>query len=164
MAFFSTFMIMFAFWILLSGKFDIFHLSLGFISSLLIAHFSKDLLFKEKIQKGALSEAFRFMFYIPWLIYQVFVANLIVAYIALHPRMMDHINPEIIWFKSKLKQDIALVTLGNSITLTPGTITVRIVGGEFYVHSLAPKFAENMPGEMEERIGKIFNEDMSDHG
>ena len=149
---------MMAFWILLSGKFDVFHLSLGVISCLIVAHISKDLIFSEKGKKGRLAEAFRFIAYFPWLIYQIILANLTVAYLALHPKMIERINPQIIWFKSGLKKEISLVTLGNSITLTPGTITVRIVDGEFYVHTLNPESIEMITEKMEKRVAYIFNE------
>ena len=164
MAFLSTFLIMMAFWILLSGKFDSFHLSLGVISSIIVAFFSRDLLFKEKFTKGWFGEAIRFMAYFPWLIWEIILANVSVAYLALHPKMLDKINPQLIWFKSGLKKDISLVTLGNSITLTPGTITVRIVDGEFYIHALDPKFTENISNQMEKRVAKIFNEDLVNNG
>ena len=46
------------------------------------------------------------------------------------------INPALIKFKTKLSNISSKVILGNSITLTPGTITVDIKGDEFLVHSL----------------------------
>ncbi|MDP8229052.1 MAG: Na+/H+ antiporter subunit E, partial [Candidatus Electryoneaceae bacterium] len=107
MTFLYTSLIMFAFWILLSGKFDPFHLALGVLSSVLVAHLSKDLIFADKTKKGRLPEAFRFMLYIPWLLYQVVLANVQVAYLALHPKMIDMIDPQIITFKPELKSDIA---------------------------------------------------------
>ena len=68
------------------------------------------------------------------------------------------IDPKIVRFKSKLKKDIARVTLANSITLTPGTITVRCEDGEFYVHALDKVSASDLPGKMEERVAKVFKE------
>lgn len=158
MTFLYTFLIMFVSWIILSGKFDAFHLSLGVISCLLVAHLSKDLLFTDKEKKGRLAEALRFVAYIPWLIYQIILANLNVAYLALHPRMMELIDPQVVWFKSGLEKDISLVTLGNSITLTPGTITVRIVESEYYVHALDPKMTDIIQPQMEKRVAHIFSE------
>ncbi len=149
---------MFGFWILLSGKFDLFHLTLGVISSLLIAFFSHDLIFADKERKGRLPEAFRFIGYFPYLLYKILTANLHVAKLALHPKMSRLIDPKIVRFKSKLKKDIARVTLANSITLTPGTITVRCDDGEFYVHALDKTSASDLPGKMEERVAKVFKE------
>jgi multicomponent Na+:H+ antiporter subunit E len=82
-----------------------------------------------------------------------------VAKVALHPKMNDLIDPHIIRFKTKLKRDISLVTFANSITLTPGTITILIRDGYYFVHSLDMQVAGDLPGEMEERVAHIFMED-----
>lgn len=158
MHFIYTFLTMFAFWILLSGKFDIFHLTLGIISSGLVTLLSKNLLFHKMAKKERSVEVCRLIPYTPWLLYEIFLATLHVAYLALHPRMMDLIDPKIIRFKTRLKRDIAQVVFANSITLTPGTITIRIVDGEYYVHALSGKSAQGVPGEMEERLSRIFRE------
>ena len=160
MTFFYTFFIMCGFWLLLSGRFDLFHLSLGVISCLLVSYFSHDLLFQDKEKRnGRLSEAFRFVQYIPWLLYEITLANYYISYLALNPRMSELIDPKIIRFKTKLRKDISLVTFANSITLTPGTITIRIVDGDFFVYAISKETASNLPGEMEERIAKIFEGD-----
>ncbi len=54
------------------------------------------------------------------------------------------VEPCIIHFTSRLKSQSARVILANSITLTPGTITVGLEGREFYVHCLDADFAEGM--------------------
>lgn len=159
MHFIYTFFAMFAFWILLSGKFDLFHLALGVISSVFVAFISKDLFFHRIAEKNKPVEICRFIRYIPWLIYEIFLATLHVAYLALHPRMMDLIDPKIINFKTTLKRDIAQVVFATSITLTPGTITIRIVDGEYYIHALSEKSAKGVPGDMEEQLSKVFKED-----
>lgn len=81
------------------------------------------------------------------------------AKLALHPRMP--IQPSFITFRVKLKKGISLLTFGNSITLTPGTITADIRGGEYYiVHALDRKVADDLlTGEMEDRVAHIFEED-----
>ncbi len=162
MTFWYTFLIMLTSWIILSGRFDLFHLTLGIISCLLVAKLSSNLIFTNNRKKGRLTEAFRFISYMPWLLWQVFIANISIAYLAIHPKMMDKIDPQILWFKSGLKDDIALVTLGNSITLTPGTITVRIIGGEYYVHSIYPSNMDMIIEEMVPRVASIFREQIAD--
>jgi len=158
MRYIDTFLIMFGFWILLSGKFDLFHLTLGVISSALVSFLSADLLmFKEG--KNRLSTGVRFLMYLPWLLYQIVLSTMHVTFLALHPRMKDQIDPTIVTFKTKLKTNIAKVALANSITLTPGTITVRIDGQVFYVHAISRKAAAGLPGEMEDRLAKVFEGD-----
>jgi len=150
---------MFFLWILLSGKFDLFHLSLGIISCAIVAFFSGDLLFDSPKLAGLPTAWIRFVRYIPWLIYQIFLANLHLIYLSFHPRMMDLIDPQIFRFKSKLKSDLSLVTFANSITLTPGTITVYVsLDGDFSVHAIDRQSMEPLPGEMEERIARAFGE------
>ena len=101
----------------------------------------------------------RLFAYIPWLIYQIFLANLRVMYLVFHPRMRELINPKIIRFNSELKSGYARTTFANSITLTPGTITVNVTAlGRFSVHCIDDKSAQSLPGEMEERILKVFRE------
>ena len=154
-----TFLIMFFFWLLFSGKFDFFHITLGIGSSLIVAALSQDLLFPSKIKPGFFICWLRFAGYVPWLFYQIFLANLHVLYLVFHPRMMDLIDPQTINFSSKLTNDIARTTFADSITLTPGTITVNVtVLGKFAVHCINEKSGRSLPGEMEKRIAKVFNE------
>jgi multicomponent Na+:H+ antiporter subunit E len=149
---------MFGFWILLSGKFDLFHLTLGVLSSALVSFLSADLFMYDQ-GKNRLSTGIRFLLYIPWLLYQIVLSTLHVTFLALHPKMKDRIDPTIVTFKTKLKTNIAKVALANSITLTPGTITIRIEDQVFYVHAISRKAAAGLPGEMEDRLASIFERD-----
>ncbi|MEA3471543.1 MAG: Na+/H+ antiporter subunit E, partial [Thermodesulfobacteriota bacterium] len=159
-SFVVTFLMLFAFWALLSGKFDTFHLSLGVICSFVVALIGHDLLFAN-VRVGDIRVIVqRFLSYLPWHAYQIVVANFHVAYLALSPTMP--ISPKIMRFKTKLESDISWVTLANSITLTPGTITIDIEEGEFVVHALSEKLADDLnTGEMEDRIAHVFME--ADH-
>jgi len=155
-----TFFILFCLWVILSGKFDLFHLSLGVISCIMVTFFSKDLIFPEPMTAGSFGTWIRFIRYIPWLLYQIFMANLRVLYLVFHPKMMDLIDPQIFRFQSRLKGDMSLVAFANSITLTPGTITVYVsIDGTFTVHALDKQSREALPGEMERRIAKAFGEE-----
>jgi multicomponent Na+:H+ antiporter subunit E len=152
-----TFIISMVTWLVLSGQFDRFHISLGVVSSLIVAYFSGDLLFATPIKKGFSRQVLRFILYVPWLLYQVFIANLHILKIVFHPQMMDLIDPKIIRFKTKLTGQMPLFIFGNSITLTPGTITIFVnVFGTYTVHAIDEKSAEGLPGEMENRIVRIF--------
>jgi len=151
---------LYAFWIVLSGRFDYFHLSLGIIACAIVAHASHDLLFNETRAKNVLSQSIRFVKYLPWHIYQIILAGIYVSYLALHPKMSMLIDPHIVRFKTKLTKDLSLMTFGNSITLTPGTITVLIEKGDFYVHAIDKKVAEDLlTGEMEDKVAHVFMED-----
>jgi multicomponent Na+:H+ antiporter subunit E len=159
MAFTITFFILFIFWIFISGQLDWWHLSWGVLSSALVAAISNDFLFKGITLQSMMSEGVRFIAYVPWLLYQIIRANIYIAYLALHPKMSRLIDPHIIKFKTILKKDFARVTFANSITLTPGTITVLIKENRFFVHAIDKKVAESLPGKMEQRIARIYMED-----
>ncbi|NVM24770.1 MAG: Na+/H+ antiporter subunit E [Desulfobacterales bacterium] len=155
-----AFFVLFAFWILLSARFDYFHLTLGIICSMLVAYMSHDLLFSNIRLGDVRIKARRFFAAAPWFLGQIFSANLHVAYLALSPKMP--VDPQIIRFKTKLESDISWVALANSITLTPGTITVDIREGEFFVHALDRKVAyELSTGQMEDKIAHVLME--ADH-
>jgi multicomponent Na+:H+ antiporter subunit E len=155
--FLLTFVLLFALWVVLSGKFDVLHLTLGIISSALVGYFSGDLLFSSMQGAGSRGLSRRFVLYIPWLIYQILLSSLHLLRLSFHPRMKSLIEPKIIRFRSRLKGDLALVTFANSITLTPGTITVSVsIDGDFRVHAIDRESAESLPGEMEARIAAVF--------
>ncbi len=159
-----TFIILYIAWIFLSGKFDLFHLSLGLISCLIVATISNDLLFNER-QKSLPSrfkEAFRFVAYSFWLLWQIVLANFHVIGLAISPRQLEReLDPHIFTFKTRLTTDFAKFVLANSITLTPGTVTVRIVDDVFHVHAISVKAvgdfgeAESM-SEMERKVAWVF--------
>lgn len=153
----GTTFILFIFWILLSGHFDLFHLTLGGLCAILVAYFFHDLLFVNVRVGDIRTIVWRFIRYIPWLLGQILIANMHVAALVLRPKMPIH--PRIITFKTKLETDISRVTLANSLTLTPGTITIDIREGEFYVHALSHLVADELyGGEMEDRVAHIFME------
>ena len=158
--FIFTFPTLMALWVVLSGRFDAFHLTLGVISCALVSFFSGDLLFPHAPHPlQTLRLWWRFPLYVPWLLYQIFLANLHVMRLALHPRMMDLIDPKIIEFDSRLKSDFSRTIFANSITLTPGTITVNVSAlGRYSVHCIDAPSGEALPGEMEARVARVFEE------
>ncbi len=154
-----TFIIMFGVWILLSGRFDLFHLSLGVVSCALVSLFAGKMLFPATDFKKLPGLWLRFIKYLPWLVYQIFVANIHLMYLSFHPRMLELIDPQIVTFKSRLRSDLALVTLANSITLTPGTITVYTsTFGDVAFHMIDVESGQSLPWIMDLKIAEIFGE------
>ena len=160
----AAFVIMFMSWIILSGKFDLFHLGLGCITCLLVQVISNDILFIER-RKGLvvrLREIFRFIYYFIWLFYKIVLANLHVIGLAISPQRMEKsLDPHIFTFTTSLKTDLAKFILANSITLTPGTVTIRIHNDTFYVHAISREAAgdlieDDSMSEMEKRIAWVF--------
>ena len=157
-SFFLTFILMFLTWIVLSGNFSTLLISLGVISSLLVAWFFHDLLFPNVTFRYP-GFFFRFLIYIPWLIWEIVKANFHLMYLVFHPRMKELIDPHITVFHTDLTSDIAITTLANSITLTPGTITVRATSdGLFSVHAIDQPSAQALPGTMLSKVANVYGE------
>lgn len=152
----ATFVVMLIFWVVLSGMFDAFHLTLGVICCMLVAHFSHDLLLFGDKEDSWVKGFIGLIVYLPWLFYQIILANLQVAYVVLHPRMLELIDPHVFRFKTRLRKPISKVTFAQSITLTPGTVTVSIHDDEFSVYALTRSASDALPGEMEERVARAL--------
>lgn len=151
---------MFLSWIVLSGKFEPLLLWLGGISSFFVAYYFYDLIIPD-LELKYLGIFIRFTKYIPWVLLEIIKANFHMLYLAFHPRLKEKIDPTIVTFKTNLKSDIAITTLANSITLTPGTITVSANSdGVFKVHAIDRKSADALPGVMLEKVAYIFGEEI----
>jgi len=153
------FLLLLVTWVVFSGQFDVFHLVLGLISCGLVTLMSADLLFREReppIRRWILEGA-RLARYLVWLLWQIVLANFAVLRLALVPGAMSEISPSIVHFKTRLKSDFARFLLANSITLTPGTVTIKIVGDDLYVHAISRDAASGLGREMERRIAQVYD-------
>ncbi len=162
----AAFVVLFISWVVLSGKFDLFHLILGSISCAIVAFMSTDILFQVQKSLGSrLVEAFRFVCYSSWLFHQIALANIHVINLAISTKpVKDNIDPHIFTFKTSLQTDFAKFILANSITLTPGTVTIRVVDDIFYIHAITDEARGDLPdgesvSEMERRIAWVFEPD-----
>jgi multicomponent Na+:H+ antiporter subunit E len=103
---------------------------------------------------------FWFLVYLVIFIWECFKANFDVAYRVIHPALP--IKPGIVKVKMNLKTSVARTILANSITMTPGTITVDIIGDYIYVHWIYVStfdpavYAPKLSGRFEKYIQKIF--------
>ncbi len=78
------------------------------------------------------------------LVKEIILANLAVIKLILDPKLEEKIHPQMVKFPCHYRSDIMKALLANSITLTPGTITVRVRSDHFIVHALTPEMGENM--------------------
>lgn len=155
----SIFVLLLATWAMFSGKFDAFHLGLGILASLIVTWLSQDLLFEDRKKNLAdrLAEAARFVSYVFWLLWQIVLANVHVFKLAMTKEGEEEISPRVVKLKTKLKSDFAKFVYANSITLTPGTITIQINGNEFLVHAISEAVEKDLQsGEMERRVAVVF--------
>lgn len=159
MAFWLTFAICMVTWMVLSGLFDAFHLTLGVISCAIVADLNARAMWPDVKLRHTLRQWRRFAAYVPWLLIQIWRANLHMLKLTFHPRMRQLINPRIVSFKSRIDNRMGLFIMANSITLTPGTVTVfTSVMGRFTVHAIDDVSAQGLPGEMENRVVRIFED------
>ena len=95
--------------------------------------------------------------YLPWLAYEIVVANVYVAWLVLHPRLP--IDPSLVRFDTSLGSERGQVLLAQSITLTPGTVTVDASNGVFVVHCLSRRSREGLAqGGLQRKIASVFEE------
>lgn len=157
MRFLLASVILFSFWFLLSGETNIILIISGIISSLFVAYLSCDLIISEKNLRKNIFMYIRFLKYLPYLIKEIILANLDVVYRVLHPKLP--VDPVVVRFNTELETEFCIVTYANSITLTPGTVTIDVgKKKEFIVHSLTSKYAESLLSRsMEKRVKVIEN-------
>lgn len=130
-------------WIIFNGKITLEIIVLGLIIAAAVYAFickfmdysiMKDILIAKKM--------LLIMKYVFVLIWEIVKANVATIKMILSTRYIA--EPVIVRFKTDLKTETAKVILANSITLTPGTITVSLEGDEFVVHCLDKDFSEGL--------------------
>jgi multicomponent Na+:H+ antiporter subunit E len=147
------------FWVIMSGFLDAVHLSMGVVSVLFVMFLTnkikKEVFFDDEMQSLGEVRFIKVIPYIFWLIWQILVSAAKVVAIILHPTLP--IEPAIVRFKVNLPNAQAKAILGNSITLTPGTLTVDIEGDEFVVHALSSaSYTGIINDEMPKKVNQLF--------
>jgi multicomponent Na+:H+ antiporter subunit E len=130
--------ILFGLWFALSGHTELLLLGFGAASSVVIVLIAWRLGILDH-EAVPLQLGLRFIGFWAWLAGQIVKANLEVTRLVVSPRAID---PRLVRVKATQRSDMGRVIHANSITLTPGTVSVEIEGNEILVHALTPKFAE----------------------
>ncbi len=157
----SKFFLLLAFWLMISGRIDVtypgdrFLIACGVVVCAFVTYLAgrKSMLDEEG---HPVHLTWPFLTYIPWLFWEIVLANFDVAYRVWHPRA--EIAPRLIVIPFRTETGIGTVTYANSITLTPGTITIGVdmAKRQMLVHALTEKSAEGLlSGEMHERVLKL---------
>ena len=157
-----TFVISFLLWLVLSMSADIQHVVIGVFVALVVA-ISMGGMFAGVPWKWLSFRRCRFfVLYVAVFIKEVVKANIDVAYRVIHPDLP--INPGIVKIKTELKSETGLTFLANSITLTPGTLSVDVdaENGYLYVHWIdvrsrdMKEASEKIAGRFERMIKEVF--------
>jgi len=140
-------------WILWSGYLKPLLLGLGIFSSILVVYLDYRMRLKDT---HFLDGRFllRLVRYWGWLAGEVLRSSLDVTRIVLSPKLP--ISPTVAEFKTRCTLATDRALLGNSITLTPGTLTIQIADGHFVVHALTEAGARDiLAGEMDRRVAAL---------
>jgi len=132
MRYFTLFILSFIFWMLLTFEFTVPNIIVGAVSSIICALFFGRIFVTNVYKLLQPRRYFWFIIYLFIFIWECIKANFDVAYRVLHPAMP--IRPGIVKVKTTLKSDMAKMLLANSITMTPGTISVDIIDDYLYIH------------------------------
>jgi len=146
----SAFIALYLFWLVLSGYFTFFLMSAGAVCAVAVVWFARrmDVIDAEghPVQLG-----WRIVAYWIWLSKEIVKSAWDVSRIIVNPRLP--ISPTLVTFRPSQKTTVGLVIHANSITLTPGTITIDAGKDEFLVHALTRSGAEGVTtGDMDRRV------------
>lgn len=155
-AFLAVFGLSFLFYQVLGGFAGTFDYVTGAVSAALVAAVLSGITFTRDVRPvSALVTGARLVVYIPYLFWEIAKANVQIVYIILHPSLP--IDPSMERFRPAVPVGLPVTSLANSITLTPGTVTVEARKGEFYVHALTESARESLyDGGLERAIRFVF--------
>ena len=149
------FLILFGLWVIFNGKWTAEIALLGLAVSGLIYAFTCFFIgLSPKRELQYLRNAGRGLAYLWLLLKEIFKANWQVLTLIWSPRL--EVEPELHTFRTRIKSDFGKAILANSITLTPGTITVHVRDDLFMVHCLDQEMADGLDdSEFEQRLEKM---------
>ena len=143
-------------WLVLSGHFETTLVAYGVLSAVLVVALMAHLRILDSEALPAYLGIRPFL-YLPWLFKEIVLSNIAVARVILDPRLP--IRPRVLRVRASQRSDVAQVIYANSITLTPGTVTLDVRNGEFLVHALTDESAEGLlTGEMDRRVAWLEGE------
>ena len=158
----ALFLVLLAFWLLLSGQYNPLFIGMGVASAALVTALTHDMVERElgdrpSTVRAVALKTWWFAVYTVWLFGRILPAGVQVAWFVVHPRMP--IDPHMLRFRTQLSSPIARTILANSITLVPGTMSVTVEGDEFCVHTMVPASAADLiSARMQNHVGRVFLE------
>jgi len=142
----------FLIWLLLSASFNLFHVGLGLVAAFGVAWFNTD-----RSASRFTILRLRIVWYILWLVGRILQSGFHLSVLILHPALP--IDPKLIRYRTKLREEAGIVLLGNSITLTPGTITAELNSQDLLVHAMDDKSAHDITSlRLEQQIAGLLGE------
>lgn len=149
--------ILFGFWLVLSGHYTPFLVTCGVLASVISVAVAVRLgVVDEEAQPMHLFV--RALTYVPWLLWEIARSAWGVTRIILHPKLP--ISPTMTVVRASQTSAVGVATYGNSITLTPGTVTAAVEGNRLTVHALVRDGALDLEsGRMDARVTRFEGSD-----
>ena len=147
-------LVLFSFWLVLSGHYTALTVTAGAFSVVTVLALAK--------RMGAIDSEGHpitlvprgILFYYPWLVKEIVVSAWSVSKLILNPKLP--ISPTLVQVHGDQKTAVGTATYANSITLTPGTVTARVQGHEMLVHAITREVAEDLlKGKMNARVTRF---------
>lgn len=146
----SLVLVLFGTWLLLSGFFEPLLLGLGIVSCLVVGFIAHRMDMVDH-EGHPIHLGWRALTYWIWLAMEIVKANLDVARRIVDPKLPIH--PVLIQVKTSQRSELGQVIYANSITLTPGTVSIRVAENTILVHAVAEEMAKDLEsGEMDRRV------------
>lgn len=159
----SLFVAMFIFWMCLAGRTESKFIIYGLLTAAATAWITYPLLLvpnRDGSRKYFVFgvNPFKLITYLAWLMYQLWLANVDVLLATTGQELA--IDPKVIRFRFKADNPMATVMLANSITLTPGTVTLNVTDDGLYeIHALTRGAAEGcLDGAMQKKVAELYGE------
>jgi multicomponent Na+:H+ antiporter subunit E len=141
-------------WLLLSGHYTPMLLGLGAASCLLVWYISRRMDLVDHEDHPLHLHPVKLVLYWAWLCAEVVKSNIDVARRIIDPRLP--IQPRLMTVRTSQRTELGQVIYANSITLTPGTVSIDLKGHEIEVHALAADPAESLlTGDMDRRVTQV---------
>ena len=146
-------MVLYVLWLLLSGHYEPLLLVLGAISCVFVAWIAYRMDVADR-EGHPIHLTWRSLVYWPWLFWEIVKANVEVARLILSPHLA--ISPTVIKVKASQPDELGHVIYANSITLTPGTVSIDVRDATIEVHAITREMAEGLEtGEMDRRVTQM---------
>ena len=147
-------------WLLLSGHYTLQLISFGLLSMMLVVLLALRMDVVDHEGQPLHLDPIALALYWGWLLKEIFVSNIYVCRLIVNPAMP--ISPTVVALRSSQSSDLARVIFANSITLTPGTVTVDVDGDITEVHAITEEAATSLlQGSMDTRVTALENRSRS---
>lgn len=148
--------ILFGLWLLLSYHFEWLFLVFGVVTCTVAVLVAARMGIVDR-ESVPLHLVWRGCLYVPWLVWEILKSNVRVAGIILSPSL--RVDPSIVHFRASQRTDLGRFIYANSITLTPGTVTTRIVADDLEVHAIVREEADGSEeNDMNRRVAELEGE------